>query len=220
MRPLFMADEKDLALRSEQRVYMLGDDLMIIPRWATAPTLPSGDWDIIPFEAEDDHYQAFVAQRPGSIVPVANLYQNTVDYQTDSLTLYVNPLNGEAKGSMYEDAKDGFAYRSGDYAEYEFTATVGAKNTLTVTVRQTAGKADYGQKTIRIAVVGDKGKVSYSPWVSGTSVSMKLPKEKVLYLDADKLEFSDIDISAQPSLQEKLAHQVRKMEEAGQAFEW
>lgn len=220
MRPLFMADEKDLVLRSEQRVYMLGDDLVIIPRWATAPTLPSGDWDIIPFEAEDDHYQAFVAQRPGSIVPVANLYQNTVDYQTDSLTLYVNPLNGGASGRMYEDAKDGFSYRSGDYAEYEFTATVGAKNTLTVTMSQVSGNASYGPKTLRIAVVGDGGKVYYSPWVSGAYVSMKLPKEKVLYLDADKLEFSDIDISAQPSLQEKLAHQVRKMEETGQAFEW
>ncbi|MCQ2147314.1 MAG: DUF5110 domain-containing protein [Bacteroidales bacterium] len=219
MRPLFMADEKDTSLRAEQRVYMLGDDLMIIPRWATDPVLPKGDWDIIPFESKDDMYQAFVAQRAGSIVPTANLYQNTEEYRTDSLTLWVNTLDGVASGVMYEDGKDGFEYRKGEYAQYEFSATTDKKGNITVTMTQTAGQKDYGKKTLRVAVVAD-GKVTYSAWTQGDTVTVKGPKEKEFTLDPTKLVFSDIDISAQPSLREKLAHQTQKMEKTGQAFEW
>lgn len=192
MRPLFMADEKDLSLRQEQRVYMLGDDLMIIPRWATDPSLPKGDWDIIRFEDKDDEYQAYVALRPGAIVPMANLYQSTEQFKTDSLTLLVNPAaDGLASGVMYEDAKDGFEYRKGQFAEYAFTATTDAKGVLTVTMRQTGGNADYGQKTLRIAYVYD-GKILFSPWVIGDSVTMKIPKEKEFSLDPSKLVFADI----------------------------
>lgn len=190
MRPLFMADEKDASLRGEQRVFMLGDDLMIIPRWAEAPSLPNGDWDIIRFEDKDDGYQAHVALRPGAIVPMANLYQSTEQFKTDSLTLLVNPAaDGMATGVMYEDDKDGFEYRKGQFAEYSFTASTDSKGWLTVTMDQTGGKADYGQKTIRIAYVYD-GKIAYSPWTKGNSVTMKTPKEKELSLDPSKLDFS------------------------------
>lgn len=80
-------------------------------------------------------------------------------------------------GTMDEDAKDGFEYRKGQFAEYAFTASTDAKGVLTVTMKQTGGKADYGRKTLRIAYVYD-GKIAYSPWTKGESVSMKTPKEK------------------------------------------
>lgn len=219
MRPLFMADEKDLNLRKEQRVYMLGNDLMIIPRWAKNPALPKGDWDIVQFEEKDDLYQAWVAQRPGSIVPLANLYQNTEDYKTDSLTLLVNPAaDGTAIGTMYEDDKDGFGYKRGEYAEYTFKAST-EKGSVTVTIEQTAGKRNYGPKTLRVGYVCD-GKVTYSPWTTAESVTMKCAKEKQFSIDATKLKYSDIDIEAQPTLQQKLELQYKKAQDAGQAFEW
>lgn len=187
MRPVFMADEKDLSLRSEQRVYMLGDDLMVIPRWASEPALPHGDWDVIPFEAydkngdfdsTDDGYQAFVALRPGSIVPVAELFQNTEEYNTDRLTLLVNPdADGRASGTMYEDDKDGFGYRHGEFAEYSFSASTDTRGLVTVSMSRTDGTKDYGTKTLRLGIVYD-GKVVYSDWVEGTSASVKAPREK------------------------------------------
>lgn len=219
MRPIFMADEKDASLRAEQRVYMLGDDLMIIPRWAKNPALPQGDWDIVQFEEKDDLYQAFVAQRPGSIVPLANLSQSTEEFSTDSLTLLVNPLNGSAQGWMYEDEGNGFAYRDGDFAEYSFSASTDAKGVLTVSISRCAGSRETAPKHIRIGYVAD-GKVTYSPWVLGDSVSMKTPKEKEFSIDVSKLKFSDIDIDAQPTLRQKLSAQTKKMEKTGQAFEW
>ncbi|MCF0196165.1 MAG: alpha-glucosidase, partial [Bacteroidaceae bacterium] len=74
MRPAFMADSKDRALRAEQQAFMLGADLYIIPRWAPDVSIPAGDWDVLQLESTDDGVQPYVAQRPGSIVPMANLY--------------------------------------------------------------------------------------------------------------------------------------------------
>ncbi|MBQ0062309.1 MAG: DUF5110 domain-containing protein [Bacteroidales bacterium] len=215
MRPLFMADEKDTSLRAEQRVYMLGDDLIIIPRWAKNPALPKGDWDIVPFEEKDDLYQAYIAQRPGSIVPLANLVQSTEDYKADSLTLLVNPAaDGTAIGTLYEDDKDGFGYKHGEFAEYTFRATTNEKGIITLTMEQVAGKKDYGTKHIRIGYVCD-GKITYSPWSETNSISMKCSKEKQYALDASKLVFSNIDIAAQTSKEEKLHIQTEKMEKNG-----
>ena len=222
MRPLFMADETDASLRAEQKVYLVGSDLMIIPRWANQPTypaLPKGDWDIIPFEEKDDLYQAFVAQRPGSIVPLANLVQSTDFYKVDSLTLLVNPdAEGKAVGTLYEDAGEGFGYRTGDYALSELTATSTAK-TITVSIRKNEGQRESAVKYLRVGIVAD-GKVTYSPWTAGNEVTMKLVKEKQFGIDPTRLKWSDIDISAQQSTEEKLKIQSERAQAEGQSFEW
>ncbi len=227
MRPLFTADEQDPALRSEQRVYMVGKDLMIIPRWANQtlkeknvlPALPKGDWDIIKFEETEDNYQAYVAQRPGSIVPLANLVQSTEFYAVDSLTLLVNPAaDGTATGSLYEDAGDGFGYRSGDFAVSTMSATSDAK-TITVSIKQVDGKRESQVKHLRVGIVTD-GKVTYSPWTTGTSVTMKQVKDKLAGIDAAKLKWSDIDIASQPSTEEKMKIQYERAQKEGQKFEW
>ena len=64
------------------------------------------------------------------------------------------------------------------------------------------------------------GKIIYSPWTEGTSVTMKLPKEKEFSINPAKLKWSDIDIAAQPTTQEKLDVQAKRAAEEGQAFEW
>ena len=120
---------------------------------------------------------------------------------------------------MYEDAGDGFAYRSGEYAEYTFSASTDAKGVVSVSIERTAGEMDSTEKMIRVALVCD-GKITYSPWTRGNNVSIKAPKEKEYSIDASKLKFSEIDIDAQPSLQKKLREQTRKMEITGQPFEW
>lgn len=125
MRPAFWADFKDLSLRSEQHVFLLGDDLMIVPRFAEKTSArPKGDWKPVPFDAEDDGRQALVYLRDGAIVPMGKVIQNTEEYTTDTLTLLVNlDENGQASGMLYVDAGDGFGYKKGEYALYRFTAT-------------------------------------------------------------------------------------------------
>lgn len=207
MRPAFWADTKDLNLRSEQHTYLLGNDLMIIPRFAEDAKIPQGDWDIIPFEGVtkkgkmvDDGYQAFVALRSGAIVPMTSAFQNTVEYNTDSLTLLVNPdAEGCAEGRLYEDAGDGFGYKHNDFAEYIFKAEE-VNGKLEVKMVQVAGNRKHEGRKIRVGIVAD-GKITYSAWTDAVEqpvmgpmrnavvVSMKAVKDKELSLDTKKLQF-------------------------------
>lgn len=175
MRPVFMSDTEDNSLRSEQQAFMLGADLLIVPRWAENPVLPKGNWKTFTLEQGDDGYQARLSLREGAVLPLANLSQNTEEYSTDSLTLLVNlDANGKACGRLYEDAGDGFGYRNGDYADYELQAKAEGKM-LTVSLQQNAGRREHPVRWLRIGQLV-KGKVVYSPWQKGTTAIVKLKK--------------------------------------------
>jgi len=225
MRPLFMADEKDLSLRQEQQAYLLGQDLLILPRWAKTAALPKGNWSLIPFESPDgrkkvdDGYQAFVALRPGAIVPLAELAQSTEAIQLDSLTLLVNlDEMGHASGSLYEDAGEGFGYRTGDYVLSVLSAVSDGKQ-VTVSVTPTSGNRPTALRRIRLGLVAD-GRITYSPWTTGTTVTMKAPKIKPTCLDPTKLKWSGIDPTTQLTVAQKLEQQKKQMEADGQKFEF
>lgn len=182
MRPLFMADACDLSLRSEDRAFLLGGDLMVIPRWAENVAQPhGGTWQVVNLNSKtlnlkSDSYQAELRQRPGSVIPLANLAQSTSEMHTDSLTLLVClDTTGEASGQLYEDAGDGFGYRQGQYRLSLLKASLDRKKTLTVTVGQTQGKLPALPRTLRIGYVRD-GKVQYSTWQTGDSATMKIKK--------------------------------------------
>ena len=175
MRPVFMSDTQDNSLRSEQQAFMLGADLLIVPRWAEKPALPKGNWKKFTMEQGDDGYQAQLSLREGAVLPLANLCQNTEEYRTDSLTLLVNlDAKGTALGRLYEDAGDGFGYRNGDYADYELKAKTEGKM-LTVSLLQKAGHRKHPARWLRIGQLVN-GKVVYSSWQQGTTVSVRLKK--------------------------------------------
>ena len=175
MRPVFMSDTEDQSLRSEQQAFMLGSDLLIVPRWAENPALPKGNWKTFTMEQGDDGYQARLSLREGAVLPLANLSQNTEEYSTDSLTVLVNlDAKGEACGRLYEDAGEGFGYRHGDYADYEVQAKAEGK-VLTVSLEQKAGRREHPVRWLRIGQLTG-GKVVYSPWQKGTSATAKLKK--------------------------------------------
>lgn len=177
MRPAFMADVNDPALRPEQQAFMLGSDLLIVPRWAENPALPKGNWAYFTMEdTPDDGYQARLSLRPGAVLTLANLYQNTEEYKTDSLTVLVNlDADGRASGHLYEDAGEGFGYRTGDYACYQLDARADGKE-LRLTVSQTAGLRTKNNRWLRIGqLVG--GKVYYSPWQQGTTATIRLRRK-------------------------------------------
>lgn len=152
MRPAFWADFKDLSLRSEQHVFLLGGDLMIVPRFAEKTSArPEGDWKPVPFDAEDDGRQALVYLRDGAIVPMGKVIQNTEEYTTDTLTLLVNlDENGQASGMLYVDAGDGFGYKKGEYALYRFTA-IQENGEVSVKTELVEGKA-LSQKEMELNV--------------------------------------------------------------------
>ncbi len=178
MRPLFMADPKDRALRSEDQAFLLGGDLMITPRWAENVAQPhNGSWQIVNLSSmssfHDDLHQAELRQRPGSIIPMAQLAQSTAELRTDSLTLLVClDTDGKACGQIYEDEGDGFSYRDGNYLLSRFDATL-QKRLLTVTMTPAEGKMSETERTLRIGYVKN-GRVQYSAWQHGCTATLRI----------------------------------------------
>ncbi len=178
MRPLFMADPKDRTLRSEDQAFLLGGDLMITPRWAENVAQPhNGSWQIVNLSSmssfHDDLHQAELRQRPGSIIPMAQLAQSTAELRTDSLTLLVClDTDGKACGQVYEDEGDGFSYRDGNYLLSRFDATL-QKRLLTVTMTPAEGKMSETERTLRIGYVKN-GRVQYSAWQHGCTATLRI----------------------------------------------
>ena len=173
MRPLFMADAQDRSLRSEDRAFLLGGDMMIVPRWAENVAMPKDKWQPFCLESRPDAYQARMLQRPGSVIPVANLAQSTDELRTDSLTLLVC-FDKELKacGSLYEDEGDGFGYRDGNYCFSRIEAAVDRKM-LTVSIIGKEGKMTPPARVLRIGLVSE-GRVAYSPWQEGSEATMRI----------------------------------------------
>lgn len=180
MRPLFMADAKDLSLRSEDRAFLLGGDVMVVPDWAGPTAMPKGGWqqlDLAPMnsDARPDPVQARLLQRPGSIVPIANLAQSTAQLHTDSLTLMVClDDRQQAEGTLYEDEGDGFGYRKGHYRLSRISATA-TKRRITVSIAKAEGDMDEPERMLRVGYLSS-GKVRFTPWQKGSTVSVNIKR--------------------------------------------
>ena len=103
----------------------------------------------------------------------------------------VNPdAEGRAEGRLYEDAGEGFDFRQGFFAEYKLEAVTMGR-LLTVSIRKVDGKSDEKPRTLRVGIVCN-GKVTYSPWVSASSITIKATADKQLTLDKSKLTFPQV----------------------------
>lgn len=167
MRPVWFADIRDTTLRSEQEAFLLGADLMVIPKWSEKPRLPQGIWKSITLVGEDsrhDPYQPDLKLRGGAILPMSRVIQSTADYHTDSLTLLVCPdADRKAAGTLYVDAGEGFGYRNGDYEVNSFTARKSGKNALVVRCKTTGVRQTADKRCYQVGVVTDTG-VVWSAW--------------------------------------------------------
>lgn len=130
MRPLFFADPKDPALRSEDDAFLLGNDLLVSPK--LTPTSdrvvvkPKGTWEQIFIVGEGVHPELpDLYLRAGAIVPMGPIIQYTsqkVDRERLTLLVALN-ADGTATGTLYEDEGDGFAFERGGFLRTTYTAT-------------------------------------------------------------------------------------------------
>lgn len=164
MRPVFMADPADPSLRAEQQAFTLGSDLLVIPRWADKPSLPKGDWraiDIIDPKLEADPYQPVMKIRPGAIIPMGKIIQNTTEASLDPLTLLVSlDAAGHAEGWLYDDDGDGFGYMRGDYSLIHYVAQRTGRD-VTVKIAGSKGSRNPAHHGVKVQLVtGDHQYVS------------------------------------------------------------
>ncbi|HEU5079219.1 MAG TPA: TIM-barrel domain-containing protein [Opitutaceae bacterium] len=162
MRPAFWSDLKNPALRAEERVFSIGPDLLVVPRWADHPALPSGDWREVSLVEGDttDVNQPSLRIRAGSIVPLGKIVQNTNEESLDPLTLLVAPdEHGTAVGQLYEDAGDGFAYQKGEYILTTYRAQL-SHGKLAVSIERSEGKQARPNRKVIVRQVAKDGTTS------------------------------------------------------------
>ena len=176
MQPVFFADPKDTTLRKEEQAFLVGTDLLVIPKWAINPALPTGIWRTASIAGENsatDKYQADVKIKGGAIIPLGKIIQNTTQYNLQEITLLVSlDKNGKASGTLYEDAGDGFQYKNGEYLISGFTAKqVGSTVKVEITARE--GNLKAVNRKYKVIVITNNGTVEGS-WTKSTSISVKL----------------------------------------------
>jgi alpha-glucosidase len=127
-RPLFFADPANPALRAEDNAFLLGDALLVAcrltPEGDHPPVLLPG-WTKFKFtgESEDPDLPGLYVRR-GAIIPTGPVMQFVDEKPLDQLTLIVClDAKGEASGTLYEDAGDGYGYQHGEYRLTTFKAT-------------------------------------------------------------------------------------------------
>jgi alpha-glucosidase len=160
MRPVFFADVRDPSLRSEDQAFLVGDDVLVVPKWAQSPHLPKGIWRRVSLVGEDsatDKYQVDLKLRGGAIVPLGKVIQNTTEKSLDPLTLLVSlDANGRATGQLYEDAGDGYGYRNGDYRLTTYEASL-KDGQVSVVVAKVEGNRPTAPTRVAVQVVTDAG---------------------------------------------------------------
>jgi alpha-glucosidase len=207
MRPVFFADPTDIDLRKEQEAFLFGDKLLIVPKWSLNPSLPKDVWRTISLVGEDsklDPYQPDVRLRNGSIIPVGQLIQSTVDYSTDSLTLLVSiDDNHEAKGYLYEDAGNGYDYLTGGYLIRDFKSEKLGDDSIIITCSRREGNLPASGKKYNIGIVTNYN-IFYTGWTDDSIIKIALPIEMNAKITSPEINSSfasgqDILLSAEAS---------------------
>lgn len=160
MRPAFFADPKDPSLRMEDQAFLLGGDLLVIPKWAVRPSLPGGIWrslSLVGENSQTDPYQCDLRIRGGAIVPLGKIVQYTGQLSPDELTLLVClDEKGTARGILYEDAGDGYGYLQGAYRLTEYTARREG-NRVAIRVQRQEGQMTQPHRTVHVELITESG---------------------------------------------------------------
>jgi alpha-glucosidase len=162
MRPAFFADPKDLRLRAEENAFLLGGDLLVVPRWSGDAALPKGVWrDISLVDGDNaDPLQAHLKLRGGAIIPLGRVVQNTGENSLDPLTLLVSlDAKGEARGDLYEDAGDGYGYQYGEYRLTRYRAKRHGGQ-VKIDMEKVEGELPAPRREIKVQIVTDHGVVA------------------------------------------------------------
>lgn len=159
-RPLFFADPKDLALRSEDDAFLLGSDVLVVPTLTPSndrvPVMPRGSWREVDLVGRADNVNIpRLYVRGGAIVPVGPVIEYVNQKTNEPLTLIVSlDANGQARGSMYEDAGDGYGYQAGDYLLTNYIAQGDGKRVM-VSVERAMGDRAASNQPVRVMVLRD-----------------------------------------------------------------
>jgi alpha-glucosidase len=113
--------------------------------------------------------------RAGAIVPMGPVMQHVDEKPLDPLTLVIAlDDKGQATGTLYEDAGDGWGFREKDYALSTYTASLAGD---TVTVRRTSvdGKIKPPARRVDVRVLAGGAKTTGSG-NDGEDIKVTIPR--------------------------------------------
>jgi alpha-glucosidase len=177
-RPLFFADPKDPALRSEDDAFLLGDSVLVVaqmmPDSSRQPVMPSGTWrrfDLVE-GTHPDLPKIFL--RAGHILPAGPAQQFTDEKPLDPLTLFISlDANGQARGTLYEDAGEGFGFQRDEFLITNFLATT-VGDTLEISIQSQSGRMPRPERELRVRVITDNGVIALDGAREGSKVVVPL----------------------------------------------
>ncbi|MFW5861127.1 MAG: TIM-barrel domain-containing protein [Spirochaetota bacterium] len=164
MRPVFFANPENTELRDEDHAFLLGTDLLVIPRLSEDGDhnyhLPDGIWREFTLVGEDpsvDPDQPVMKIRGGSIIPLGRVVQSTEENSFSPLTLLVCPDDkGTASGTLYEDEGDGYAYMNGRFRKTVYTAST-ENGITTVRIGSRSGSMILPDRKVQVIVITKDG---------------------------------------------------------------
>ena len=182
MRPVLFADPTDVSLRMEDQAFLLGQNVMVVPKWATNTQLPQGIWRSVSIVGEDaatDAYQCDVKVRGGAIVPLGPVVQCTEQLNPElPLTLIVVLDNqGQAAGTLYEDAGDGYAYLDNEFSLSTFKARKLGSSVIVECTKQ-EGALSKQKRLVNVTVIHKDGvRYGFGDISSGVKVMLMDTKQ-------------------------------------------
>lgn len=181
-RPLFFVDPKDPALRSEDDAFLLGGDVMVVPRMVPdgtrVPVLPrwrdGSVWLGFDFGEGANPDLPDMYLRPGSIVPAGPVMQYVDEKPLNPLTLLVAlDRKGKASGNLYEDAGDGYGYTKGQFLLTSYSADR-QEDTVTIRVLGVEGQLARPARPVTVKLLLDGEESEGGPTVRA------VPKVKIV----------------------------------------
>lgn len=172
--PTFFADPADPALRSEDDSFLIGKDLLVVakvtPEADRVPVLPRAvdgvAWAKFDFPSFDggrdskDEHQPDLYIRPGSIIaaaPVTEFFGDRPDSR-DELHLIVHlDAEGNAEGTMYEDAGEGWGFKEGEYLLTTYAAETRRDGSVSITVKSAEGDKERYDRPVRVRLIDSDG---------------------------------------------------------------
>jgi alpha-glucosidase len=130
--------------------------------------------------------------RPGAILPVAPVTQNTGEQPKGPLTLRVY-AGADCHGALYADDGHTFAYRQGDYLRMQFTCEVGPRD-LSLHIGEHEGSYHAWWSQVRVEVYGVASKAMTVKTKEG-SVPAKRQGEAVEFTVADDGHGMEINVN-------------------------
>lgn len=188
-RPPFFADPTDQALRTEDDAFLLGQGLLVVAqiqpardRLVVLPKPIEGiPWRAFDFESFDggrdskDPDQPALYLKPGTILPTGPVMEFVNEKPLDPITLIITlDAKGQARGTLYEDAGDGWGYLDGDYLQTTYAAAL-VGDSVRIRVASTEGKRPRPARALRVRLLHPDGTETVATGTDGERLHIPMP---------------------------------------------